>query len=188
MFNAARVTTAAAALLYLTIAGDASAQTGKVRCLGKAQFVQAASSGVRTTAVNFNTDQFGNPDDVGHFDPVPLLTAVVETTSPSTCLIIHFSSLLQPQDNHAMFQVRVDGIPAEGHAIFPYSIPTVKAPVVWDPEETDHNLTRMVAYDFFDIVPPGTHRVEVRFAGCCGLTNNVTTIAVVRNAVMTLQY
>ena len=188
MFNAARVIPAAAALLLVAIAGDASAQTGKARCLGKAQYVQAASSGVRTTAVNFNTDQFGNPDPTGYFDPKPLITAVVETTSPYTCLILHFSSEVQPLDNHVMFQVRVDGIPVEGHAIFPYSIPTVQAPVVWDPEETDKNVARMVAYNFFDIVPPGTHRVEVRFAGCCGLTNNVTTIAVVRNAVLTLQY
>ena len=65
---------------------------------------------------------------------------------------------------------------------------TARASIGVDPAETDKNLTRMFAYNFFEIVPPGTHRVEVPFAGCCGLTNGVTTIAVVRNALLTLQY
>jgi hypothetical protein len=188
MFNAARAIPVAAALLFVATAGDASAQTGKARCQGKAQIVRALSSGVRTTTVNFNTDQFGNPDPTGYFDPSPLITTAIDTTATLTCLIIHFSALVEPQDNHVMFQVRVDGVPAEGHAIFPYSIPTVKAPVVWDPEETDKNLTRMVAYNFFDMLAPGKHTVEVRFSGCCGLTNGVNVISLVRNAVMTLQY
>ena len=59
---------------------------------------------------------------------------------------------------------------------------------MWDPEETDKNLTRMVAYSFFANLPAGNHTVEVRFAGCCGLTGGVTVIALVRNAVMTLHY
>jgi hypothetical protein len=46
----------------------------------------------------------------------------------------------------------------------------------------------MVAASFFAAVGPGTHKIDVRFAGCCGLTNNVNVIAVIRNAVLTLQY
>jgi hypothetical protein len=38
---------------------------------------------------------------------------------------------------------------------------------VFDPEETDQNLPRMVSYTFFDQVGPGAHQVEVLFAGCC---------------------
>ena len=46
----------------------------------------------------------------------------------------------------------------------------------------------MVAYSFFAAVGPGTHKIDVLFAGCCGLTNGVNVIALVRNAVLTLQY
>jgi hypothetical protein len=188
MSNVMRGIPAALALLAVSWASDASAQTGVARCQGQAVTVRAQSSGVRTTTVNFNTDQFGNPDPTGYFDPTPLIATAITTTADRTCLIVHFSALVEPQDNHVMFQVRVDGVPMEGHAIFPYSIPTVQAPVVWDPEETDKNLTRMVAYNFFASIPPGAHKVDVRFAGCCGLTGGVTVISLVRNAVMTLQY
>jgi hypothetical protein len=40
-------------------------------------------------------------------------------------------------------------------------------PVVFDPEETDQNLPRMVSYNFFAEVLPGPHHVEVLYAGCC---------------------
>jgi hypothetical protein len=138
--------------------------------------------------VNFNTDALGNPDATGFFDPTPLISTDIATTGPHTCLIVHFSALVEPRDNHVMFQVRVDGAPMEGHAIFPYSVPTVKAPVVWDPEETDKNLTRMVASNLFATVGQGAHTVDVLFSGCCGLTGGVTVISLVRNSVLTLQY
>jgi hypothetical protein len=188
MSTTARLVPAAVALLLAGLGTDAAAQTGAARCAGAAQFVRAQSSGVRTTTVNFNTDALGNPDPTGYFDPKPLIATSIVTTAASTCLIAHFSALAEPQDNHVMFQVLVDGKPMQGHAIFPYSVPTVQAPVVWDPEETDKNLTRMVAANFFAAVGPGTHKIEVRFAGCCGLTNGVNVIALVRNAVLTLQY
>jgi hypothetical protein len=188
MSNTTRVIPAAVALLLVGLGTEAFAQTGVSRCAGTPVIVRAQSSGVRTTAINFNTDQFGNPDPTGYFDPKPLIATSIVTTAASTCLVVHFSALAEPQDNHVMFQVRVDGQPMQGHAIFPYSIPTVLAPVVWDPEETDTNQTRMVAANFFAAVGPGTHKVDVRFAGCCGLTNNVNVIAVIRNAVLTLQY
>jgi hypothetical protein len=188
MTHAIRVIPAAVALLLAGFATDALAQTGAARCAGTAQFVRAQSSGVRTTKVNFNTDAMGNASSIGFFDPKPLITTSIATTGESTCLVVHFSALAEPQDNHVMFQVRVNGKPMQGHAIFPYSNPTVQAPVVWDPEETDQNLTRMVAYSFFAAIGPGTHTIDVRFAGCCGLTFNRTVIAVVRNAVLTLQY
>jgi hypothetical protein len=188
MTKVLRLAAVALAALVASWAGDASAQVGVARCQGQAITVRAQSSGVRTTTVNFNTDQFGNPDPTGYFDPTPLIATSITTTGLRTCLIVHFSALVEPQDNHVMFQVRVDGVPMEGHAIFPYSVPTVQAPVVWDPEETDKNLTRMVAYNFFDSVGPGQHRVEVLFSGCCGLTGGVNVISLVRNAVMTLQF
>ena len=188
MSNTTRIIPAAVALLFVGLGTEAAAQTGIARCASVAQIVRAQSSGVRTTTVNFNTDALGNPDPTGYFDPTPLIATSIATTATSTCLIAHFSALAEPQDNHVMFQVLVDGQPMQGHAIFPYSIPTVQAPVVWDPEETDTNQTRMVAANFFAAVGPGTHKIDVRFAGCCGLTNGVNVIALVRNAVLTLQY
>jgi hypothetical protein len=176
-------------LLQLAFASQASAQTGEASCESRTQLVKAASSGVRTTTVNFNTYPFGNPDPTGYFDSTPLISTSISTNGRSTCVIVHFfSALVEPQDNHVMFQVRVDGSPMEGHAIFPYSIPTVQAPVVWDPEETDRNLTRMVAYSFFATVAAGTHTVDVLFSGCCGLTGGVNVISLVRNSVLTVGY
>jgi hypothetical protein len=174
--------------LVMVFGTQVSAQTGEASCESRTQLAKAASSGVRTTTVNFNTDAFGNPDPTGYFDPSPLISTSIVTTGRSTCLIVRFSALVEPQDNHVMFQVRVDGSPMEGHAIFPYSVPTVQAPVVWDPEETDKNLTRMVAYNFFAPVAPGAHTVDVLFAGCCGLTGGVTVISLVRNSVLTVEY
>ena len=180
---------APAILALLAVWGsDASAQTGLARCEGQPLTLRALSSGVRTTAVNFNTDQFGNPDPTGYFDPTPLISTQIKTVGRRTCIVVQFSALVEPQDNHVMFQVRVDGAPMQGHAIFPYSVPTVQAPVVWDPEETDKNLTRMVSYTFFASVEQGAHTVDVQFAGCCGLTGGVNVISLVRNAVMTVQY
>ncbi|MEP6902876.1 MAG: hypothetical protein ABJA66_14075, partial [Actinomycetota bacterium] len=43
----------------------------------------------------------------------------------------------------------------------------VATPVIADAEETDLNLERIVSHDFFAVVEPGRHRVEVLFAGCC---------------------
>jgi hypothetical protein len=56
------------------------------------------------------------------------------------------------------------------------------------PRRNLKNLTRMVAYNFFASIGPGTHRVDVLFAGCGGLTGGVNVISLVRNAVMTLQF
>lgn len=187
MTVAARVVSLAA-VIVMAWGGEAWAQIDQARCRGTAQSVHAQSSGVRTTTVNFNTDALGNPDPTGYFDPTPLITTNIPTTERRTCLVVHFSALVEPQDNHVMFQVRVDGVPMEGHAIFPYSIPTVQAPVVWDPEETDKNLTRMVAYSFFASIGPGNHTVDVQFAGCCGLTFGTTVISLVRNSVLTIHY
>jgi hypothetical protein len=175
-------------LLMLVFGSQVSAQTGAASCESRTLLVKAAASGVRTTTVNFNTDGLGNPDPTGYFDPTPLISTNVVTNARTSCLVVHFSALVEPQDNHAMFQVRVDGSPMEGHAIFPYSVPTVQAPVVWDPEETDKNLTRMVAYSFFASVGPGEHTVDVLFAGCCGLTGGVNVISLVRNSVLTVSY
>jgi len=172
--------------------GSETALAVEAECQGGAGEVKALSSGAQHTEVNFNTDINGVPDAVGHFDPVPLFSTTINVgggSSHTSCLIAHLSVEVAPLDNHVMFQVLVDGVPMRGHGIFPYSVPTVLAPVVWDPEETDKNLNRMVAFNFFAAVGRGAHLVEVRWAGCCGFTNgNTITIATVANAVLILKY
>ena len=81
-----------------------------------------------------------------------------------SCLVAHFSTMAYPLDNPDGVQVRVDGQPMKGHLSSVAGVPT---PAVFDPEETDLNLPRMVSYTFFKQVSPGIHQVEVRFAGCC---------------------
>jgi hypothetical protein len=179
-------------VLALSGAGQEWVVATEAECEGDATRVKALSSGSQHTAVNFNTDVNGVVDGLGHFDAVPLLSTTIAVNGgprKSSCLIAHLSAEVAPQDNHVMFQVLLDGVPMHGHGIFPYSLPVIQSPVVWDPEETDKNLNRMVAFNFFAAVRPGTHSVEVRWAGCCGFTNgNTTTIATVANAVLTLQY
>jgi hypothetical protein len=172
--------------------GQGMALAVDAECQGQADQVKALSSGSQHTEVNFNTDVNGVPDAVGHFDPVPLLSTTIDVDGGkghTSCLIAHLSVEVAPLDNHVMFQVLVDGVPMHGHGIFPYSVPTVQAPVVWDPEETDKNLNRMVAFNFFTAVGRGPHLVEVRWAGCCGFTNgNTITIATVANSTLILHY
>jgi hypothetical protein len=58
-------------------------------------------------------------------------------------------------------------------------------PVVFDPEETNLNVSRMVAYTFFLHVGRGTHTVRIRFAGCCSPNPGS---GLVRAAVMSVKY
>jgi hypothetical protein len=191
MRNPFRTSVILASVFTLCVVAQGRALAAEAECQSNITQVKALSSGPQHTEVNFNTDINGVADATGYFDPAPLLSTTIDVEggrSKTSCLIAHLSVEVAPLDNHVMFQVLVDGVPMNGHGIFPYSVPTVQAPVVWDPEETDKNLTRMVAYSFFAAVGPGTHKIEVRFAGCCGLTNGVNVIALVRNAVLTLQY
>jgi hypothetical protein len=103
----------------------------------------------------------------GGLDPTPLLETTVSVAGEDrSCLVVNFSTMARPLDNHILFQVQVDGVPMEGHLS---SFAGFATPVVADPEETDKNLPRMVAYTFFKEVAPGLHRVQVFFAGCCSL-------------------
>jgi len=103
-------------------------------------------------------------DGAGHFDTLMSTTVTVGGGRLPSCLIANFSTQAYPLDNSIIFQVRVDGVPMEGHM---NGSGDIAAPIVWDPEETDRNNPRMVSYTFFKKVTPGTHTVDVLFAGCC---------------------
>lgn len=102
-------------------------------------------------------------DGQGHFDSLMATTVSVGGQGRS-CLVAHFNTMAYPLDNAIVFQVRVDGQPMKGHLSAVANVPT---PAVFDPEESDQNLPRMVSYTFFEQVNPGLHQVEVLFAGCC---------------------
>jgi hypothetical protein len=160
------------------------ASHSQIECESKAQRVKAVTS----PDYHFTTAVFNFPSDgIGHFDPVPLLSTTIEVGRPGpSCLIAHFSAMGDPLDNHVVFQVRVDGVPMQGHLSGFVGIAT---PVVSDPEETDMNLPRMVAYNFFAEVQPGVHTVDVVFAGCCSAAPPPgVTVAQVGSPVLTLEY
>lgn len=156
----------------------------QIECTSKSKHVKAVTS----PDYHFTTAIYNFPSDgAGHFDAVPLLTTTVEVAGGKpSCLIAHFSAVAAPNDNHVMFQVRVDGVPMHGHLTGSGGLPT---PVVSDPEETDMNLPRMVAYNFFAEVRPGIHTVDVLFAGCCSAAPPPgAVVAAVGSPVLTLEY
>jgi hypothetical protein len=124
-------------------------------------------------------------DGVGHFDTLMSTTVTVGGGRTPSCLIANFSTMAYPQDNSIVFQVRVDGVPMEGHMNGSGDIAT---PIVWDPEETDLNNPRMVSYTFFKKVTPGAHKVEVLFAGCCSAAAPTGPAAYAGSPVLTLQH
>ncbi|MGH3146613.1 MAG: hypothetical protein ACRDTR_12510 [Rubrobacter sp.] len=166
----------AASFLLPTFAGRAA--DNQTECESKARTIKGVTAPGAATTVTFNA----NPE---HFDPTPLLSTKINVAGRKpSCLIAHFSAMAQPQDNAVVFQVRVDGVPMQGHAAGVLGIPI---PVVYDPEETNLNLKRMVSYNFFAEVGPGEHTVEVLFAGCCSANQNASGAAV-ESPVLTLEY
>jgi len=155
-----------------------SAQTQGRECSNSAggQFKAVSLSGPRTATVDFSGSG-------GQLDPVALLETEIKTGP--TCVLVHFSAQADPQDNFAVFQASIDEIPMEGHTQFPYLTPAPATPVVFDPEETNLNVSRMVSYTFFSRVERGSHTVRIRFAGCCSPNPGS---GLVRAAVMSVNY
>jgi hypothetical protein len=143
---------------------------GETRCSGTLLGLSAVSLSEQRVA---NVDFSGSG---GQLDELLSTEVSVRGREPS-CLLIHFSALAVPQDNHIVFQVLVDGVPVPGQNSFP-TFPGI--PVVFDPEETDMNNGRMVAHSFVVAVAPGQRRVALKFAGCCspnagsGVVNSAT--------------
>ncbi|MBK6865413.1 MAG: hypothetical protein IPG91_18835 [Ideonella sp.] len=155
----------------------AAAQTGEQACNGALRTVSAVSiAEQRVAAVDF-------AGSGGQLDPL-LATRVTVSGGARSCLLINFSAVALPQDNHMMFQVLVDGVPVPGQGEFA-SVPGV--PVVYDPEESDQNNGRMVAHTFVAPVNPGARLVELRFAGCCS-ASPANNSGVVRSATLSVQY
>jgi hypothetical protein len=174
------------ALVSLLWVRNALAQN-PVICGDRLPRVAASSLGApREATIDFaGDDEDPHLIPPGSFDPIPLLNMNVRTSSK--CLVAHLSTFPFPADNHIVFQVRVDGIPMEGHHpnLFGFGVPAVS-----DPNRTDEfvDVPRMASYTFFKPVNPGVHKVEVLFAGCCSGTTGVSNGSVVTGATLTLQY
>jgi hypothetical protein len=151
-----------AAFLLTAFALVASASAQQINCASKPDTLRVvALEAAKGTDAVFN---FPN-DGVGHFSSTPLLAAVIDVGGVGrSCVLARFSAEAMPLDNHIVYQVRLDGVAMRGH--LPDFI-GIASPVIADAEETDLNLERLVAHDFFAVVEPGRHRVEVFFAGCC---------------------
>jgi hypothetical protein len=122
----------------------------------------------------------------GGFDPTPLLQTKVDVSGDErSCLVVNFSTVAYPRDRFIVFQVQVDGVPMEGHLP---GFAGFATPVVVDPDETDKKLPRMVAYTFFKEVKPGTHSVEVLFAGCCSASPPQPPSAFAGSPVLAVHY
>lgn len=147
-----------ALLASLALPNRAVAQQVECANHSATQFKAVATTATRISTVDFSASG-------GQLDPAPLLETEIKTGA--TCVVVHSSAQADPQDNFVVFQASIDDIPMEGHIQFPYLSTAPATPVVFDPEETSLNASRMVAYTFFLKVRPGVHIVRIRFAGCC---------------------
>ena len=151
------------ALLVVVVALAAAASTvlgQQVECTGKADRVTALTNPnghLITTKFQFDTPNLQN-----------LLITRINTTGPSTCVVAHLSGLARITDNYVVFQVRIDGVPMNGHTF----LPGVDTPIVFrtidaNTEFQDEQFidpTKVVSYNFFAEVPAGIHSVQVRGA------------------------
>jgi hypothetical protein len=162
--------TTLAALISLPIA----TQAAPAECDSEASHVK----GVSLESIVGNTVDFqgsGAPGSLG-----PLLTTNIDVSKDS-CLMAHFSAQVDVADNHVVFQVLLDDVPMLGHALFPADIigPGFTTRVVFN--------AQMVAYNFTAPVSKGTHKVEIKFAGCCSTVPILNTSTILA-AVLTLEY
>ena len=132
----------------------------QVDCTGKADRVTAVTNPnghLITTKFQFDTPNLQN-----------LLITRINTTGPTTCVVAHLSGLARITDNYVVFQVRIDGVPMNGHTF----LPGVDTPIVFrtidsNTEYQDEQFidpTKVVSYNFFAEVPAGIHAVQVRGA------------------------
>jgi hypothetical protein len=170
-------TAAAAALLLVPSLGLAQVQVRECESVALREKAVTKVGPAQLATVDF-------AGSGGQLDPIPVLQTTIRSFT-KTCVFVTFSGQVDPQDNHIVFQASIDNVPMQGHAQFPYLTPAPTTPVVWDPEETNLNVSRMVSYTFFAEVGPGDHTVRIRFAGCCSIIGNS---AIIRSAVMSVRY
>ena len=145
--------------------------------------------------VDFSGFAFQNNNDIGGFDPIPLLeTKIFVGGKKTSCVIAHFSAEANTGDNTVVFQASIDDDPMEGHGFYPEDLrsPQISTPVVID-RSTVFRPTNPIpvpttaSYNFFKIVKPGWHTVKIKWAGCCSSQADSVS-AEILGAVLTVEY
>jgi hypothetical protein len=118
----------------------------------------------------------------------PLMSTTVEVQGRGeSCIIAHFSTHARITDNYIVFQVQVDGEPMEGHLSGAGFVATpVVVTNIQDYNEQLTKFPRIVAYNFFKTVRPGTHTITVLVAAGSGI--DPENIPSVGSPVLTLEY
>jgi len=171
----------ATALVMLATAFAVDAMAQQIECSGPASNVTAVTNPAgHTITTKFQID---NPN------LETLLTTTID--AGRGCLVAHLSGLARITDNYVVFQVRVDGVPMEGHL---GSFVGVATPVVFvlidansvNDDEQFIDPTKVVAYNFFTRLDKGTHTVEVLAAAGSNIVSPdfPTVVALV----LTLEY
>ena len=116
-----------------------------------------------------------------------LSTSISVSGTGFSCIIAHFSGMARITDNYIVFQVRVDGMPMQGHLSSLGLVPTPVVFVAYDAEDEQFSdPTKVVSYNFFQRVGPGAHTVEVMVAAGSGI--DVTNYPTISSPVLTLEY
>jgi hypothetical protein len=86
---------------------------------------------------------------------VLLSTSITVSGTGLSCIIAHLSGMARITDNYIVFQVRVDGVPMQGHLSSFGLVPTPVVAVLYDDEnEQFSDPTKVVSYNFFLKVAP----------------------------------
>jgi hypothetical protein len=135
-----------------------------------AQQIECSSKSGSTTSV---TNPAGHVITTRYQLDNPDLQVLLRTrinTKPG-CIVAHLSGITRITDNYVVYQVRVDGVPMQGHLP---GLPGFTTPVVFvsidsaGPGLDDEQYidpTKVTSYNFFDRVSGGNHVVEVLAAG-----------------------
>jgi hypothetical protein len=168
----------------IIVNNNLSALKKGMACNGDLNAVAAVSLGEerRTTAV-FNHNS-------GTFDSPALLSTTIDVKN-SSCVVVHFSANTYVADNSVVYQVRIDGVPMEGHisSVLP-AVGNNSQPIVLEGDEDGPTTKtyRMSSFSFFSKAPPGNHKIEVMAAGCCSGNTSGSPIVVTDNATLIVQY
>ena len=159
---------------------DNQATAQQVSCTGVASHVLAVTD---LTYKLVNTKfQFDTPN----LESMLVAKFKVAGKTPS-CVVAHFSGLTRVTDNYVVFQVRIDGVPMQGHLP---GFAGVADPVVWaqmdDQDEQLSDPIKVASFNFFQKVNPGNHVVEVLVAA--GSNIDPANHPTVTNQVLTLEY
>jgi hypothetical protein len=177
-----KIRTAIAFYVFIIGICASSAFGQQIECSSKADRVKGVTNPnghVITTKFQF---------DVPNLQP--LLSTTITTSGPTSCVIAHLSGLARITDNYVVFQVRIDGVPMNGHTF----VPGVNTPIVFrtidaNTEYQDEQYidpTKVISYNFFSNVAAGDHTVEVMAAGGSNILPGLEPT--VQAFVLTLEY